>query len=223
MTSQASKLTSKPRVPPPDLDQVPDATVVAQLLAGDEGAFRWLVTKHHAALLRLAQIFVSAPSVAEEVVQETWLAVLAGLPKFEGRSSLKTWIFRILTNRAKTRGVREGRSVPFSALVDDGDSEPVVDPSRFKPDGHWQRPPPSWGADLPERMVVNKEARAHLEAAIAALPPNQRAVITLRDIQGWDSKDVCDLLDVSESNQRVLLHRARGRVRAAIEKFLGDD
>jgi RNA polymerase sigma-70 factor, ECF subfamily len=195
--------------------------VVAALRAGDEEAFATLVDELGPSMLRVAMMYTPTRAVAEDVVQEAWLGVLAGIGRFEGRSSLKTWIFRILTNRAKTRGEREGRSIPFSALAAadaDGD-EPAVDPDRFIADGHWRSAPESWSA-LPEARLVGKETLEVAQAAIDALPPMQRAVITLRDVEGWSSEDVRNVLDLSESNQRVLLHRARSKVRQALETYL---
>jgi RNA polymerase sigma-70 factor (ECF subfamily) len=193
------------------------------LKAGDERAFADLLERHHSALVRLANTFVRDRAVAEEVAQETWLAVIKGLKSFRGESSLKTWIFRILTNRAKTRAVRERRTVPFSAVELDVD-EPSVDPDRFLDashpqwPGHWASPPASWLA-VPEERLLARETRELIRAVIADLPPLHQQVISLRDVEGWDSKDVCDLLDLSEGNQRVLLHRARSKVRAALETY----
>ena len=163
-------------------------------------------------------LYVSTRAVAEEVVQETWLAVLTGLDRFEGRSSLKTWLFRILSNKAKTRGQREGRTLPFSSLATDGDeSEPAVDIDRFAGHaGHWAAPP----RGVPEERLLAGEAKARIEAAIAGLPPNQRTVITLRDVEGLSAEEACSVLGLSETNQRVLLHRARSKVRAAFEQYL---
>jgi RNA polymerase sigma-70 factor (ECF subfamily) len=200
-----------------------DAELVEALRAGDDQAFRELVVQWHAPLLRVAQIFVPSRAVAEEVVQETWLRVLGALDRFEGRSSLKTWVFRILTNTAKTRAQREGRVIPFSSLHDPGRvPEAAVDADRFLPDddahhpGAWSSPP----RELPEERLLAAETRAHIAAAIEALPANQRAVITLRDVEGWGSDEVCNALDLTEVNQRVLLHRARARVRNALEDYL---
>ena len=195
--------------------------IVAALRAGDEAAFTALVEELGPSLLRVASMFVSSRAVAEEVVQETWLGVLSGIDRFEGRSSLKTWIFRILTNRAKTRGEREGRSVPFSSLGgSDGESdEPAVDADRFHADGHWSSAPARW-SELPEDRLVGKETLALVHDAIDALPETQRTVITLRDVEGWSSEDVRNVLELSESNQRVLLHRARAKVRQALETYL---
>jgi RNA polymerase sigma-70 factor (ECF subfamily) len=203
------------------------AKVVAALLAGDERAFAALVEEHGATMLRVAQMYVSSRAVAEEVVQEAWLGVISGIGRFEGRSSLKTWIFRILTNRAKTRGEREGRSVPFSSLGGDGDGEEVtVDADRFQSggrfDGHWTSSPSRW-SELPESRLVGKETIGVAQAAIDALPETQRTVITMRDIDGWSSEDVRNVLGLSESNQRVLLHRARAKVRLALEPYLEGD
>jgi len=196
-----------------------ERALVEKLLAGDEAAYADLVHRHHGALLRLAMVFVSSRGVAEEVVQETWLGVLEGLPSFEGRSSLKSWIFRILTNRAQTRGAREGRSVPFSALGDAG-SEPEVDPARFQPNGKWAAAPRRWDGDTPERLARNREALDRLQRALEELPPQQRAVVTLRDIDGLDTPEICNVLQISETNQRVLLHRARSTLRRLLEEFV---
>jgi RNA polymerase sigma-70 factor (ECF subfamily) len=199
------------------------------LRAGDEAAFMALVERYHGALLRVAQIYVSNRSVAEEVVQETWLAVLRGLDRFEGRSSLKTWIFRILANTAKTRAVREGRTIPLSALQAPARvPEPSVPADRFRDSedarwpGHWSAPPAAWD-ELPEKRLETLETRERLEEALERLPATQRAVISLRDIEGWSADDVCNALEISETNQRVLLHRARAKLRNALEDYLGDE
>jgi RNA polymerase sigma-70 factor (ECF subfamily) len=184
---------------------------------------------YYPAMLRIALMYVSSRAVAEDVIQETWLGVLQGIGHFEGRSSLKTWIFRILANTAKTRAQREGRSIPFSSLADaDADgAEPVVDPDRFFPASDptapntWSSPPHSWNG-LPEERLLSRETAERIGAAIQALPPAQRAVITLRDVEGWSAEEVCDQLGVSDGNQRVLLHRARGKVRQALEDYLGE-
>ena len=200
--------------------------LLERLRQGDEAAFALLVDRHHNALLRLAMAYVSDHLVAEEVVQETWIGVMEGLDRFEGRSSLKTWIFRILTNKAKTRGVRESRHVSFSTVgaSDDDADDAAVDPSRFQTTGHWvgywASYPQPWDEDTPEKLALSKEGGVFLEKAIEALPPNLRQVLVLRDVEGLDSKDVCAMLAVSEANQRVLLHRARSRVRKALEKYV---
>jgi RNA polymerase sigma-70 factor (ECF subfamily) len=199
-----------------------DAQLVDALRAGEEDAFRELARMHHASLLRVAQIYVPSRAVAEEVVQETWLAVLEGIDRFEGRSSLKTWIFRILANRAKTRAERERRTIPFSALQPDRVPEPALDPERFRDSedgrwpGHWSTPPQPW----PEDKLLAAETREKLAQAIEGLPASQRAVISLRDLEGWSAEEVCNALDLSETNQRVLLHRARSKVRNALEEYL---
>jgi RNA polymerase sigma-70 factor (ECF subfamily) len=197
--------------------------LVSALRGGDEAAFREVVREWHSSLLRVAQIFVPSRSVAEEVVGDTWLRVLGALDRFEGRSSLKTWVFRILVNTAKTRAQREGRTIPFSALQDAARvPEAAVEPERFLPEdhdrypGHWATPP----AELPEDRLLANETRERIAAAIDELPANQRAVISLRDVEGWSSEEVRNALDVSEVNQRVLLHRARARVRSALEAYL---
>ena len=200
--------------------------LLERLRQGDEAAFASLVDRHHNALLRLATAYVSDHSIAEEVVQETWIGVMEGLDRFEGRSSLKTWIFRILTNKAKTRGVRESRHVSFSTVgVSDGDADDAaVDPSQFATSGHWAgywtAYPQPWDEDTPEKLALSKEGGAFLEKAIDALPANLRQVLVLRDVEGLDSKEVCVMLELSEANQRVLLHRARSRVRKALEKYV---
>lgn len=203
-----------------------DVALVEQLLDGDEAAFANLVEQYHSRLLRLARLFVADRASAEEVVQDTWLAVLTGLRSFGGRSSLKTWMFSILTNKAKTRGWRERRTVPFSSLLDGNAGEqpavdqPAVDPARFTARGIWAAPPDRWGDDTPENVLLRQEARGHIEDAIAALPPAQRAVVTLRDVEGLDSAEVCHMLDLSEVNQRVLLHRGRSKLRTTLERHI---
>jgi RNA polymerase sigma-70 factor (ECF subfamily) len=210
------------------VDAREDARLLEALRAGDEDAFRTVVRDLHASLIRVALMYVSSRAVAEEVVQETWLGVLRGLDRFEGRSSLKTWIFRILTNTAKTRGMREGRTIPLSALEQpDRVPEPALDPERFRSaddpswPGHWASPPAAW--DLPEERLLAAETRARIGAAIEALPATQRAVIRLRDVEGWSSEEVCNALDLRETNQRVLLHRARSKVRRALEGYLATE
>ena len=198
------------------------AELVAALRARDEAAFAALVDELAPSMLRVARMYVSTHAVAEEVVQETWLAVLTGIDRFEGRSSLKTWIFRILANRAKTRGEREGRSLPFSSVGGGDGDERSVDPDRFLADGRWGSPPADWSA-LPEARLAGKETVEVAHAAIDALPETQRAVITMRDVEGWSSEEVRNVLGLSESNQRVLLHRARSKVRRALEAYLGGD
>lgn len=208
-----------PTTPPSPAAGAPDAEVVARVLAGDRTAFTELVRRHHGPLLRLAQAFVRDRAVAEEVVQDTWLGVLDGLAGFERRSSLKTWIFRILANKARTRFVREARSVPFSALGE-GEGEEGVDPARFDAAGMWQDPPRPWGPAAPEQLLQREEAVRVMEAAVAELSAGQRAVITLRDLEDVDPEETCRLLDITLTNQRVLLHRARTKVRAALERHL---
>jgi RNA polymerase sigma-70 factor, ECF subfamily len=218
-----------PRVQPvvPREPQVADdAAVVAALRRGDEAAFTELVTAYSSSLLRLAMDFCRTRSVAEEVVQETWLAVLNGIDRFEGRSSLKTWIFRILVNKAKTRGAREARTVPFSAF-DVDDDERAVPEERFRgPDnqwaGHWASPPRPLDT-VPEDRLLGGEVRAHIAEALQTLPESQRVVVTLRDVAGWDAEEVCDALGLSEGNQRVLLHRGRAKLRAALERYLEEE
>jgi RNA polymerase sigma-70 factor, ECF subfamily len=199
-----------------------DATLLAALRAGDEEAFVTLVTRYHASLKRVARTYVSTEAVAEEVVQETWLAAIAGLDRFEQRSTIKTWLFHILANKAKTRGIRERRTVPFASFARADAEEPAVSADRFQREGdawpgHWAMPPRPW--EDPERRLASLEAREHLRAAIAALPATQQAVLTLRDVEGLETEEVCELLDLSAGNQRVILHRARARVRADLERY----
>jgi RNA polymerase sigma-70 factor (ECF subfamily) len=207
-----------------------DQRLVDSLRAGDEAAFETLIDRYHNSLLRLAMFYVPSRAVAEDVVQETWLGVLQGLARFEGRSSLKTWIFRILTNRARTRGQREGRSVAFSdlATAEAGTGETSVDADQFWPPDHptwaniWVSYPRNWN-ELPEDRLLSRETLARVEAAIAALPPSQREVIRLRDVEGWTAEEVCNVLEITESNQRVLLHRARAKVRRDVEQYLNGE
>lgn len=199
-----------------------DLELVAALRAGDETAFLMLVEQLQPAMLRIARMYVPSRAVAEEAVQEAWVGVLKGLDGFEGRSSLRTWILKILVNIAKTRGQREARSIPFASLWSPGADEPSVDPDRFQPadasaPGDWAEPPADWG---PEDRLIGQETLARVSAAIEALPPNQREVIRLRDVLGWSSAEVRNALDLSETNQRVLLHRARAKVRGALERYL---
>jgi RNA polymerase sigma-70 factor (ECF subfamily) len=203
-----------------------DAAVVAALRRGDEAVFTELVTAYSSSLLRLAQEFVRTRSVAEEVVQETWLAVLNGVDRFEGRSTLKTWLFRILVNKAKTRGIRETRTVPFSALAP-ADDERTVPEERFRGaddqwPGHWASPPRPLDT-VPEERLLAREARGRIAEALETLPESQRIVVTLRDVAGWESEEVCETLGLSEGNQRVLLHRGRAKLRAALEQYLEED
>ena len=205
-----------------------DAELIAALRAGDERAFEGLVERLHPSLVRVARLYVSSDAVAQEVAQETWLGVLNGLDRFEERSSLKTWIFRILANIAKTRGVREGRSVPFSAVAGAEEHERAVDADRFIPADaeraarHWAIPPAVWSTEPDERVLAG-EMRELIFRTIDRLPPNQRAAIVLRDVEGWSSEEVRNELGVGETNQRVLLHRARSKVRQALEDYFRDE
>ena len=198
-----------------------DALLVEGLRAGDEAAFAAVMRMYGRGMLRVAEMYVSSRAVAEDVVQEAWVGVLRGIGRFEGRSSLKTWLYRIVANTAKTRGVRESRSVPFSSLGDDED-EGTVDADRFlgsgdRFPGHWAVPPQVWA---PEGRLLADETLGVVERAIDKLPPAQRAVITMRDVQGFTSEEVCNALDLTETNQRVLLHRARAKVRGALEEYM---
>jgi RNA polymerase sigma-70 factor (ECF subfamily) len=202
-------------------EPIDDQRAVALLRAGDEQAFEALVARHYATMMAVARTYVKSRSVAEEVVQEAWLGVLQSLDRFEGRSSLKTWIIAIVINKAKTRAVREGRSVPFTAL---GPDEPAVDPSRFRRrgeiyPGHWRASPSSWSS-APDVVTEDRETLRVAMRAIADLPPAQQTVIRMRDLEGSSADEVCTTLEISQANQRVLLHRARSRVRAALEVHL---
>ena len=201
-----------------------DAALVAALRAGDERAFADLVASLDPTLRRIARQYVSSDAAAADVVGDTWLAVVKGLDRFEGRSSLRTWIVRILMNQARTRGVREHRSVPFSSVGPGGDDDLAgFDPDRFAASGPtagtWVRPPADWST-IPAERLEAAETRAVVEAAIAALPEQQRSVITLRDVEGWSAAEVADALELTDGNQRVLLHRARGAVRRALAEYL---
>ena len=208
-------------------DFADDRVLVEALRRGDEAAFAWLLDRYHASLTRLARSYVATPAAADEVVQETWMAVITGIDRFEQRSSVKTWLHRILANRARTKGAREHRSVPFASLADEIEAdEPAVDPSRFRTRGRragaWSSPPPPWD-DEPEARLLAAETRSVIDAAVAALPPNQQRVLTLRDLEGFTASEVCNALELSETNQRVLLHRARAKVRGALEAHFEDE
>jgi RNA polymerase sigma-70 factor (ECF subfamily) len=198
-----------------------DESLVERARGGDEAAFAALVRRYTPMLMRLARMYVPTDALAEDVVQETWVAVVRGLERFEGRSSFKTWLFRILVNRAKTRGVREHRSIPFASVGSGAAEEegPTVDPSRFTSEGAWTSAPADWRDD-PELSLESDEALRIVREAIAELPERQKIVITLRDLEGLSSDEVRNVLDLSETNQRVLLHRARTKVRQALEDWI---
>jgi RNA polymerase sigma-70 factor (ECF subfamily) len=192
-----------------------EATFLDRLRAGEEKAYEELLRRHDASLRRVARSFVRTPSAVEEVVGETWLAVIRGIDGFEGRSSLQTWIFRILVNRSRTRAVRDARLLTFSALEEEGG--PSVDPSAFGEDGRWRSAPARLDLD-PVSRLLSSELRAELLAALDGLPEQQRVVVTLRDVVGLTAPEVCDMLEISEVNQRVLLHRGRARCRTSLEE-----
>ena len=201
-----------------------EAELVARLRDGDERAFEALVDRHYATMLSVARGYVRTRAVAEEVVQEAWVGVLNGIDRFEGRSSLRTWILRIVANIAISRGEREARSIPFSAFAGEGDDEPAVDPDRFRDQGdgfpgHWRAYPGNW-ASLPDHALLGRETLDVVMRAIEELPDAQRVVITMRDVAGCSPEEVCGALDLSDGNQRVLLHRARSHVRGALERHL---
>jgi RNA polymerase sigma-70 factor (ECF subfamily) len=214
---------------PPAMVQTTTAetTLLAALRTGDEAAFVELVERYHGPLKRLARRLGATDAVAEEIVQETWLGALRGLDGFEERSSLKTWLFRILTYQARDRAAREKRSVPFSSLAHGGeggeDAGPVVDPDRFQgKDGrwpeHWATPPRPWSQ--PHARLAAMEAREKIRGALATLPPRQQVVVALRDADGLTSAEVCEVLEISEANQRVLLHRGRAAIRNMLEEYI---
>jgi len=219
-------LSTTPMGPPPQNVRVSapapadEAELVGRLRDGDRAAFATLVGRHGGALLRFTLSFLKDAALAEEAVQDTWLALLGNLEGFEGRSSLRTWLFHIAANKARTRLTRERRSVPFSSLAspeEPGDQDGL---DRFDQGGMWRDPPSAWAEDNPERLAQSAEARVAIESAIATLPEAQRAVMTLRDIEGLETEEICSILGVTVSNQRVLLHRARSRVRLALERYM---
>jgi RNA polymerase sigma-70 factor (ECF subfamily) len=199
-----------------------DQAMVEALRRGEEEAFRSLLERHGPAMLRTARHLLRNHALSEEVVQETWAALLAGLHRFQGRATLKTWLFRVLVKRCLTKRDREGRTVPFSALEASAQEDgPAFDPAAFNDQGHWRSPPRGWEDHTPERSVLNRELHEVVNFAIARLPAGQRSVITLRDIEGWTSEETCRVLSISEVNQRVLLHRARTKVREVLDSYLG--
>ncbi|MGQ0696515.1 MAG: RNA polymerase sigma factor [Nitrospiraceae bacterium] len=203
-----------------------EGQLLARLRQGNESAFDQLVNQHHGALIRMARGYVADPGVAEEVVQDTWMAVIEGLNRFEGRSSLRTWIFGIMIHKAKDRGAREKRHTTFSAFESyDDDNEEAVDPSRFQHSGewagHWAFPPHPWDDQTPEKLLASQQAVNAMNRAIEALPATLKKVLILRDVEGVESKEICELLEITETNLYVRLHRARERVRAAVETYLG--
>ena len=208
----------------PGLTRAED-TLLSKLRRGDEGAFDELVNQHHSALIRMAMGYVADREVAEEVVQDTWMAVIESLNRFEGRSSLRTWVCGILIHKAKDRGVREKRLTTFSAFKSyDDDNDEAIDPSRFHQTGewagHWAFPPQPWDDQTPEKLLASQQAVNAMQRAIGALPITLKEVLILRDVEGVDAKEVCKLLKITETNLYVRLHRARERVRAAVETYL---
>jgi RNA polymerase sigma-70 factor, ECF subfamily len=209
----------------PVMVEVGEMALIEGLRAGDETAFRHLFEMLNATLLRVARGYAPSDAVAEEIVQETWIGVIKGIDRFEGRSSLRTWTFGILVNVARTKAVREARSIPFASAAPPGEEPEPIDPERFFSSdhpqyaGHWRLGPAAWG--IPEERLLAGETRSTLLAAIDDLPPNQREVIVLRDIGGWPAGEVCNALGITETNGRVLLHRARAKVRAAIDGTIG--
>ena len=202
-----------------------DEHIVAALRAGDERTFRELFERSYPMMKRVARAYVASDAVAEEIVQDTWMAIVTGIERFEGRSALGTWMFSILTNQAKTHSARERRALPFSGVAPGHMEEPAVDPDRFQKDGeawpgHWATPPRPW--QKPERRLLSLEARDRLKQALAELPDRQRLIVGLRDVDGHSSEEVCDLLGISQENQRVLLHRGRSRLRAILDEYLED-
>jgi RNA polymerase sigma-70 factor, ECF subfamily len=202
-----------------------ETSLVTRLKQSEEGAFDELVKRHHSALIRMAMGYVADREVAEEVVQDTWMAVIQGLDRFEGRSSLRTWIFGIMIHKAKDRGVREKRHITFSDFETfDDDREEAVDPSRFLQSGewagHWAAPPQPWDEQTPEKLLASQQAVNAMHRAIDALPSTLKAVLILRDVEGVEAKEACEILKITETNLYVRLHRARERVRQAVEIYL---
>ena len=197
-----------------------ESELLARLRDGDQEAFRDLLRRHHTNLVRFASTFVRNRPTAEEVVQESWLGVLKGLETFEGRSSLKSWIFAIVANRARSRAVREGRTVLFSELADQDPAGPAVDPARFDAAGYWDQPPRAWESLTPERLAQSADIRRLFHEALDELPETQRAVVVLRDVEGLTSGEICNILDISETHQRVLLHRGRSRLREKLAPLM---
>src|SRR5271167_1717885 len=202
-----------------------DEQIVSALRAGDEHTFRDLYARNYPLMKRVARGYVDSDAVAEEIVQETWMAIVTGIGRFEGRSALGTWIFSILINQARSHNARERRALPFSSVGSSGDDEPAVAADRFQKDddawpGHWATPPRPW--QKPERRLLSLEARAQLKEALTQLPDRQRVIVGLRDIEGLSAEEVCDLLDLSQENQRVLLHRGRSKLRAMLEAYFED-
>jgi RNA polymerase sigma-70 factor (ECF subfamily) len=202
-----------------------DLRLLEGVKRGDEEAFRQLVERYSGQLLRVAQMYVSSRAVAEEVVQEAWLGMMRGAERFEGRSSVKTWLFRILANIARTRARKEARSIPFSSAAGPEDADqPLLDPSRFQSaqdprPNWWSAPPSAW--PTPEDSLLEGEALRVILSEIEKLPDSQREVVTLRDVEGWSSEDVRNALEITDTNQRVLLHRGRTKLRAALEAYFG--
>lgn len=200
-----------------------DPAFLARLRNGDQGAYRSLIRRFHGSLVGVASSIIGSRAQAEEVVQDTWLAVFSNIGRFEGRSSLSTWLFSIVLNRARTRISREGRTVALPAILDGSQpGERAVDAAAFKADGHWIEAPRLWDEIDPERIVGGRQLWQHVQEAIEKLPTGQRAVIILRDMEGKESEEICALLAITPENQRVLLHRARARIRAAVDALVGD-
>jgi RNA polymerase sigma-70 factor (ECF subfamily) len=197
-----------------------EAALIAALKAGDEKAFRRVVAANQASLLAFARTFLRDVSLAEEAVQETWLALISGISRFEERSALKSWLFSVLANIARTKARRNGRTISFT---DAGYNDPGVDADRFAGDGSWLSPPGTWSKINPEKILGDRQLLDHALAELEQLPPNQRAVVTLRDVEGLSSEETCAILELSEGNQRILLHRGRTRIRAAIEKLFAEE
>lgn len=197
-----------------------DGLFLERLRSGDPEALRTLVERHHAALVGLAQTIVRNRAAAEDVAQETWLAVIANISRFEGKSALSTWIIAILLNKAKTVARREGRYTALAAEENQGEDEPAVAPSRFKANGHWDDPPVPFDGLNPERIVAGRQLWQHVSAIIELLPPAQKAVLIMRDVEGNGSAETCKILDLTPENQRILLHRARARIRNELESLI---
>ena len=217
---QARSIEAAPRTGQPAALES-DEELIPRVRAGDEYAFSQLVARYHTRLVRLAQSFVHTTALAEETAQETWLAVLDGLDRFEQRSRFKVWLFRILSNRAKSCALREARSVPFSMLdSSDGGTEGTHLADLFTPEGSWRFPPQDWEHKTPEKLLLSTETQRVLQDGIQSLPPAQRAVVLMRDVEGIEADEVCNLLGLTDANQRVLLHRARTALRQILDRHV---
>lgn len=218
-------MPAEPVTAPRTVESADELEIVAALRRGDEETFHQLFRSNYPMMKRVARGYVDSDAVAEEIVQETWVAILTGIERFKGQSTLFTWMFSILVNQARTHNARERRALPFCSIEAEQTDEPAVDADRFQTDddawpGHWATPPRPW--QKPDRRLLSLEAREHLKLALQQLPERQRLIVGLRDVEGFTAEEVCEQLQLSQENQRVLLHRGRSRLRAALEEFVDD-